>query len=722
MKKIFLTLFMFYIIFTGVIIPYGVQHYAPLLLKKTIGAEGRVGFVFFNPFTFEIQINNFFIQDNKKKPLVFFKSLYLDFDTTGLFHNEITLQKIAIDNLFISIKKYKNKQTNFQYITNFLSKQIQKTQKQQKTKPSSFYITINNFILTNASFSFENNSKKIPFIFQTTQIQFLPSAIKLLPHYPNEFFLKIKTNTQQTLNLYTKLTLSPLHINGYIQLQNLDIDTIFHYLKENTNLSFHLQPDSIFFTYDYKQYKNKKIINIHNQKLNTTLHFTPKPFQLDAKIQIKKLNLTPYNPILQHFTHLYIQSSLLTMDTDLFIATNTSLRSNISLENINIKNSLLKKQLLLMKQCDIQNLIYKNNQLKIDTITLLSPQIEYNKSDKKFNNILIKKSAQSTKPTKQKKDFHYYINHIILRNANVTLQDNNTTFHLNPIKSDITTLSSDKNTPIHIKLKAILNHYTSLQSNVQIFPQKPFQKTNIHTQITNLNLPLFSPYINKYIGNDIKQGKLNALLEYNLSQQMLHAQNHITIQNIALGKTIKSPYAIKTPTNLALDLLKDSNNNIVLNIPVDGNVSDPNFHISDVFLSSLTNIFTNVISSPFTVLSSIMGFNDKELSTIQFPYGSSTIPLAQTEKLDKIIKILQKKPYLILFLQPSYTQKDESYIKEKETKKQQQALQNLAKQRAINIKKYLLKKGIKNKNIKIIQSIKTNSNSINFQIKIQKKR
>jgi len=125
-------------------------------------------------------------------------------------------------------------------------------------------------------------------------------------------------------------------------------------------------------------------------------------------------------------------------------------------------------------------------------------------------------------------------------------------------------------------------------------------------------------------------------------------ENEILVEQLILGERVESPDATELPVSLAVALLKDSNGNIELDIPVEGDLNDPHFDYGKVVSDQMSKIITNIVSSPFAALGSLVGGSGEELSYIEFEFGSATLRPEQMEKLDKLAKALQERPGLRL--------------------------------------------------------------------------
>ena len=181
----------------------------------------------------------------------------------------------------------------------------------------------------------------------------------------------------------------------------------------------------------------------------------------------------------------------------------------------------------------------------------------------------------------------------------------------------------------------------------QINPLIKDPYVNLDLKISDIELSPFSPYSGKYIGYILEKGKLTFNLHYLMEDRRLKGDNRIYIDQLSLGHTVKSPDAVNLPIKLAIALLKDRNGNIDLNLPVSGNLNDPQFRIGSVVLTVLRNLIVKIVTSPFAALGAMVG-GGEELSYLEFNDGVSAISPENAEKIDKVAKILYERPGLNL--------------------------------------------------------------------------
>lgn len=181
----------------------------------------------------------------------------------------------------------------------------------------------------------------------------------------------------------------------------------------------------------------------------------------------------------------------------------------------------------------------------------------------------------------------------------------------------------------------------------------------------NIAMENFTPYTGKFIGRELASGKLDLDLKYNIQKSDLKAQNNIIINKLELGDKVESKDAVSLPLELAIALLEDRSGIIDLSLPISGNVDDPQFSIAPIVWKAFVNLITKALTAPFSLLGAVFGFDADEIKSVNFDYGQSEITPIQKETLDKISKILTKRPNIVLKLQPSYDSSKDLYALKK---------------------------------------------------------
>jgi len=419
------------------------------------------------------------------------------------------------------------------------------------------------------------------------------------------------------------------------------------------------------------------IQSLHTPKSGTiksNIKAIQEPLSLDIKLHTQDIAIQPYEAHIQEFANIDIKSALFSNKGELKVTnennqTNINLQTDASLKNIDILNSTNKQQLFKLDLLKLTNINYQDNNLFIKNIVVDKPFIQFSINDNNTTNFsnLIPQDSKKEQPAKEKttkKEFVYNIDTITIKNGDSLFEDNTVSPKFiskdTQISGDIKQLSSDNKKVATITHSSIIDSYAPLLVNTDIVISNPLEALKSEVKIENINLPSLSTYSGKFIGQTIKNGKLNLTLNYDIKKSQLKSTNNIRIKDIELGEKVESKDAINAPIGLAIALLEDNEGYIDLDIPIDGDINNPNFHLSDAILDVITNTIVGIVSAPFKFLALLIGLDGEDISNIEFNYGDFNIYVTQQEKLDNIVKALQKRPSLKLKVKTSYIQNEDT--------------------------------------------------------------
>lgn len=147
----------------------------------------------------------------------------------------------------------------------------------------------------------------------------------------------------------------------------------------------------------------------------------------------------------------------------------------------------------------------------------------------------------------------------------------------------IDTALSDGITPISLKVKD--DEYFAIDFAGRISPFGDKLNADLQGKLTELTLTQVSPYMKDSLGFEMKSGQLDIDLDVAIEEDELAGSTRLNMRGLEMTKsndyeqgTIKEGQAM--PLNVALNMLKDNQGNIDLDVPVSGNVADPSFGIS----------------------------------------------------------------------------------------------------------------------------------------------
>jgi hypothetical protein len=215
------------------------------------------------------------------------------------------------------------------------------------------------------------------------------------------------------------------------------------------------------------------------------------------------------------------------------------------------------------------------------------------------------------------------------------------------LNGSIKGLSSEQLDRAEVDLAGSVDKYAPAVIKGQINPLSEEAFTDILMSFRGIELTTFSPYFGKFAGYRIDKGKLNMELRYKLNKHMLEGQNKIVLDQLTLGEKVDSPDATSMPVRLAIALLKDSHGVIDLDIPVSGDINDPEFSLMPIVWKAIWHLIVKVVTSPFALLGSLFGGGD-EMNFVTYAPGSDSLSADDQGKMASLAKALTERPQLAL--------------------------------------------------------------------------
>jgi len=207
---------------------------------------------------------------------------------------------------------------------------------------------------------------------------------------------------------------------------------------------------------------------------------------------------------------------------------------------------------------------------------------------------LVEVKTVSTANEPESTPFHIFLGEFSLSNpANIHFLDNSVepSYQRNFMveQFNITDVdSSNAQQETKILLSGSSNQYAKFEFTSV---NKPFAKLPFYSVkgfINELSLPSVSSYVKDALNYEIKSGQLNFAIDTELLGSDISGEADILLRGIDFTSandhqvdSLKDQTAI--PFSMALGMLKDSNGNVELNIPLAGDTSDPSFGIGGFF-------------------------------------------------------------------------------------------------------------------------------------------
>ncbi len=226
---------------------------------------------------------------------------------------------------------------------------------------------------------------------------------------------------------------------------------------------------------------------------------------------------------------------------------------------------------------------------------------------------------------------------------------------ISDFSGDITGLTSDPSGRAEVALRGKVDGLAPVSVVGKLNPLGQPAFLDLAVDLRGVDLqPGAGPYVGKFAGRALTRGNLSLAVKARLDDRRVDLENVVTLDQFYLGEPTNSPDATKLPVGLALSLLRDSGGKIVIDLPVQGSLDDPNFRIGRVVVRVLGNILVKAATSPFSLLGAAFGGGGDELGYQDFAAGSVALDDAAAKKLTTVAKALASRPALRLDVVGAY--------------------------------------------------------------------
>jgi len=307
-----------------------------------------------------------------------------------------------------------------------------------------------------------------------------------------------------------------------------------------------------------------------------------------------------------------------------------------------------------------------------DKVTLTEPYLffEMKDSTNNFLDLMVDTAQTGTVVGGASVEYYYKIGHLGIDSGLVDFRDNSYgdpfDYHLDKIQLKVDSFSSaDKWLTAYSTMR--LNKRGKMKAELGINPSDPYE-LKVNYVVTNFQLSDLNVISRYYVGFPILLGNMYYEGKMVIQARQLTSENKLIVRNAKLGK--KSGGLMNIPLKLALYLLKDVHGDIILDLPLSGDLNDPKTKIGKLVWQVLKNVVTKVVASPFRALSGLMGVDPDEIRGIQFNYGDTTLTDAHLRRIRLFTELEEKKPDMKIEL---------VYYNDVEIEKQQIAIEEAGK-------------------------------------------
>ena len=391
-------------------------------------------------------------------------------------------------------------------------------------------------------------------------------------------------------------------------------------------------------------------------RVDGTLGLLPE-VAVTAHINTQAVPLNIGQPYVQQFAHIQINNGVVNSDIDLNFAAGQNFTStgSVQIPSLDIVNTLDRGKLLNWNSLDIDqfNFNLDANKLHLSQLTfdqLFGTFVLDENKETNLSALIIEQEEKRTGTTKPPLDF--IIGGILIKDSSMDFSDLSLPLpfatHIVNLEGSVSTIDSASDTPANIKLEGQVDEYGLARINGSMNVLDPVHHTDVTVEFRNLLMSNLSPYTVQFAGREIDQGKLDLDLGYAIEKGLLNGRNNVVLSDLELGKKVDHPDAASLPLGLAVSLLKDADGVIKVDLPVKGDINDPEFQIGGVVWQAISGMITKLVSAPFRLLGNLIGVDSEDLGQFEFLAGRFDLTPPELEKIAQLEEALQQRPELVI--------------------------------------------------------------------------
>lgn len=223
---------------------------------------------------------------------------------------------------------------------------------------------------------------------------------------------------------------------------------------------------------------------------------------------------------------------------------------------------------------------------------------------------------------------------------------------------------------------ASLDEYNRIQASGKMGVKANNPEGQMSLTIRQLNLTDFNPYLVQSMGYRLQKGMFSLDADIGVQEAELDGLLNLTLQNSkfepADQETIdRVSKKISMPVETAISVLKDGNNNLNLEVPLSGNINDPNVGLNDLAdqlarkaLKQASIYYLKQSLQPYTSMISLASFVGKKAFAIrlhELEFAHMQLALTDEHKgyLQKVAEMMHKKTELELQVCPVITEAEQ---------------------------------------------------------------
>ena len=239
---------------------------------------------------------------------------------------------------------------------------------------------------------------------------------------------------------------------------------------------------------------------------------------------------------------------------------------------------------------------------------------------------------------------------------------------LNPLTVIADSINKDHNR-VKVLLKATIKPYGNISADLSINP-KDSSDFDMQYHFQKLAVSMFNPYIISYTSFPLDRGTLEFKGTWHVRKGLIKSTNHLVIIDPRVTKRLRNKDIKWIPVPLIMTFIRERGNVIDYEIPITGDLKNPEFHLKNVFFDLFKNIFIKPPTTPYRFLVKNTETEIEKSITLNWVTRQAKLLPAQEKFIGEMTDFLLKDPDASINISPQqYATKEKEYILFFEAKK-----------------------------------------------------
>lgn len=568
---------------------------------ELVGRRVQIESVSFNPFRFALSVRGFaiFEKDDSTK-FAAFREFYVNADPLRLLTGNVCLSEVRLDSPFARVSK-DGETFNFSDI-------LERFSSADSAKPLADSLAMK-----------DSAAKQFPFGISVKRIAILSGNIQFDDNGVNSH-IRIKDFSLRIPEVYFSNKKTSLGVNlEFADGGTLRVDSDYGMRSGDFSVNVHLSKFSLSLVEPY---------------LETALNFKSLSGDVGADISLSG-------------------------NVDDVLASVASGR--VSLENVVLTENSGKTMGLEALDVRILEANLKENRFVVDSVSVRGAFVNFDlfKNSNNVEALLAKKSAPEASfadsaaagNASSAKLPDLLVKNFSVSGTRFAVEDHTIPGGFRYAVSEISVHASDValDRETAVDVRASLPHGGSVKAHAK-FNLADKNRIAANVSVRNVLLKDFSVYSEHYTGYPITAGAFGFASDNTLRDDAIDSRNNIDIYNLTVGDKpsgAKPEYTV--PMKIALYILKDKDGKIAFDVPVKGNIRDPEFSYGKIIWQTVMNLMVKVALSPAKFL-----FGSSTPGDFPFDVAAEDFTSEQYGIASEWTRVLSEKPGARLTIVEAY--------------------------------------------------------------------